>query len=62
MMTELFTSQPTPTGGTWTLTTYLGRLLGEALYGPRDMQWTPISVEFFAGDYPHTTAIAWLFA
>jgi hypothetical protein len=25
----------------------------EALYGPRDHEWTPIGVEFFDGQFPH---------
>jgi hypothetical protein len=53
--TPLFTSMPIPGGGSWTLTTYFGQMLSEAeeLYGRRDMDWTPIGVEFFACDVPH---------
>jgi hypothetical protein len=49
-----FTSEPIPGGGSWTLTTYFGEMLSKAeeLYGRRDMDWTPIGVEFFAGDVP----------
>ena len=51
----LFTSMPTPNGGTWTLTTYFGQMLSEAeeLYGHRDLNWTPLGVEFFGGTVPH---------
>jgi hypothetical protein len=51
----LFTSMPTPNGGTWTLTTYFGQMLSEAeeLYGHRDLNWTPIGVEFFDCTVPH---------
>jgi hypothetical protein len=51
----LFTSMPIPNGGTWTLTTYFGQMLSEAeeLYGRRDLNWTPIGVEFFASTVPH---------
>src|SRR5262245_27660889 len=51
---SLFTSEPIPGGASWTLTTYFGKMLSEAeeLYGRRDMDWTPIGVEFFAGDVP----------
>jgi hypothetical protein len=51
----LFTSTPTPNGGTWTLTTYFGQMLSEAeeLYGHRDLNWTPIGVEFFDCTVPH---------
>jgi hypothetical protein len=53
--TPLFTSMPIPGGGSYTLTTYFGKMLSEAeeLYGRRDMDWTPIGVEFFSGDVPH---------
>jgi hypothetical protein len=52
---SLFTSMPIPNGGSWTLTTYFGQMLSEAeeLYGRRDMNWTPIGVEFFASSVPH---------
>src|SRR5258708_1885487 len=52
---SLFTSMPIPNGGSWTLTTYFGQMLSEAeeLYGRRDMNWTPIGVEFFACSVPH---------
>jgi hypothetical protein len=51
----LFTSMPIPNGGSWTLTTYFGQMLSEAeeLYGRRDVNWTPIGVEFFACSVPH---------
>jgi hypothetical protein len=51
---SLFTSVPIPGGGSWTLTTHFGKMLSEAeeLYGRRDMDWTPIGVEFCACDVP----------
>jgi hypothetical protein len=53
--TPLFTSMPIPNGSTWTLTTYFGQMLSEAeeLYGHRDLNWTPIGVEFFDCTVPH---------
>jgi hypothetical protein len=52
---SLFTSRPIPHGGTFTLTTWFGKMLSEAeeLYGRRDMDWTPIGVEFFDCEKPH---------
>ena len=40
-----------PSGYTWTLVSRLGEMLAEAesLYGPRDLDWTPIGVEFGPG-------------
>jgi hypothetical protein len=39
--------RPIPHGGTFTLTTWFGKMLSEAeeLYGRRDMDWTLIGVE-----------------
>jgi hypothetical protein len=54
-----FVSDPIEGGGTFTLTTYLGRFLreAEALAGPRDPAWTILGVEFFGfehdGAVPH---------
>jgi hypothetical protein len=47
-----FISHPFPGGGTFTLTTYLGRFLREAeeLAGPRDPSWTILGVEFFGDE------------
>jgi hypothetical protein len=48
---QLFASNPIPNGGSWTLTTLMGKMLDEAetLYGRRDMDWTLLGVEFFTG-------------
>jgi hypothetical protein len=53
--TPLFTSRPIPNGGSYTLTTLFGQMLAEAedLYGQRNLEWTPIGVEFFECDAPH---------
>ena len=39
-------------GWTWTLTTRLSNLLEEAerRFGPRDLQWTPVGIEFGGGN------------
>lgn len=50
-----FSSEPLAdrSGYTWTLTTRLGQFLREAerLFGSRDMDWTPIGIEF-CGEIP----------
>lgn len=45
---------PSGTGYTWSLTTWLGKLLRDAerQYGPRDKNWTILGVEF-CGEIPH---------
>lgn len=42
------TALPSNDGYTWTLVTRMGQMLAEieAEYGPRDMSWTPIGIEF----------------
>ncbi len=49
-----FVSAPIQGGGTWTHTTRLGDFLAkaEARFGPRQMDWTILGIEFF-GDIPH---------
>lgn len=51
-----FCTKPLPCGGgyTFTLTTLLGSFIAEleGLYGPRDMSYTPLGIEFY-GDVPH---------
>ncbi|GAB9109794.1 hypothetical protein [Bradyrhizobium diazoefficiens] len=52
---EGFRCRPLPNGGySWTLTSQLSELLAEAerRFGPRDMSWTPVGIEF-CGDIPH---------
>jgi hypothetical protein len=54
-------SQPIPSGGTFTLTTYLGVFLTEAerVAGPRDKSWTILGIEFFGEEREQAVPHIW---